>query len=164
MQPFPPTIIFRHKRENLKKCSLRGLEGREDLRFFTYPTDLLPLVDGYILLTLDAPPLSIEDAGAGLLLIDATWRLAGKMIQWVDRQAPQLARRSLPTGHYTAYPRRQLDCPDPERGLASVEALFLAHQQLGRDCRGLLDNYHWREQFLQMAKVQLERVNCSFLA
>lgn len=159
MQPFPPTIIFRHKRENLKKCSLRGLEKREDLRFFTYPKDPLPPLKGYILLTLDAPALSVEDAAAGLLLIDATWRLAEKMVQWVNNQVPQLPKRSLPVGYYTAYPRRQLDCPDPGKGLASVEALFLAYRQLGRECRDLLDNYHWREQFLHACTVP----NCSFL-
>jgi len=56
--------------------------------------------------------------------------------------------RSLPIDLKTAYPRRQEDCQDPERGLASVEALFAAYTILGRDTTGLLDFYYWKEDFL----------------
>jgi pre-rRNA-processing protein TSR3 len=56
--------------------------------------------------------------------------------------------RSLPSHYKTAYPRRQLDCPDPERGLASIEALYAAYSILGRSTDGLLDRYHWKEEFL----------------
>src|SRR5579863_2364045 len=145
MLHFPPTIILRHKRENLKKCSLKGLEQRKDMVFLTYPTSPLPDLTRYCVLTLDAPLLSIEDAHLGLFLIDGTWRYAEKMAKSVPEP---FIRRSLPSHFRTAYPRRQLDCPDPERGLASVEALYLAYSILGRNTEGLLDNYHWKEQFL----------------
>src|ERR1700722_16657725 len=113
---FPPTIIFRHRRENLKKCSLRGLEGREDLLFFTYPSNQLPPVSNYILLTMDGPPLSEKDGSSGLLLLDGTWRYAERM----QRQlSSPLIERSIPQGFQTAYPRRQDDCKDPTKGLAS---------------------------------------------
>ena len=39
---------------------------------------------------------------------------------------------------------------DPENGLASVEALFLAYQMLGRPTEGLLDHYRWAEEFLRL--------------
>ena len=71
---FPPTIILRHKRENLKKCSLRGLEERPDFQFLTYPLSKLPNLDQYCILSLDAPELSIADAERGIFLIDGTWR------------------------------------------------------------------------------------------
>jgi len=102
----------------------------------------------YLLLTIDAPPFSDADRSCGLLLIDATWRLAEKMIQWAEGEQPLFVRRSLPLHYRTAYPRRQLDCPDPSRGLASIEALFLSYQLLGRNTEGLLDNYYWRDSFL----------------
>jgi pre-rRNA-processing protein TSR3 len=60
-----------------------------------------------------------------------------------------LPRRSLPKGFQTAYPRRQLDCPDPSQGLASIEALYIAFFLLGRECDFLLDGYYWKELFLQ---------------
>ena len=119
----PPTVILRHRRENLKKCSLRGLETRSDLLFYTYPVDPMPDLSGYLLLKVGARPLSEEDAERGLFLIDGTWRLALVM----EKQLPwKLEARSLPPGFRTAYPRRQTECPDPEAGLASVEALYLA--------------------------------------
>ncbi|MBS0616137.1 MAG: hypothetical protein JSR58_06265 [Verrucomicrobia bacterium] len=142
---FPPTIILRHRRENLKKCSLSGLETREDMRFYTYPKDSLPDVAGYVLLTMDAPVLTPADAGRGLLLIDGTWRYAAQM----RRVVPEgIIERSLPSQYRTAYPRRQEDCPDPEKGLASIEALYVAYHILGRSTEGLLDCYFWKNGFL----------------
>jgi pre-rRNA-processing protein TSR3 len=145
---FPPTIILRHRKENLKKCSLRGLEERPDFQFFTYPNDKLPDLLGYFLLTLNAPVLEESDRNLGIFLIDGTWNYAGVM----ERQLPKphrFERRSLPTYFLTAYPRRQEDCADPARGLASVEALYLVYLRLGRNTEGLLDRYYWREEFVK---------------
>lgn len=138
------TTIIRHRRENLKKCSLRGLENRDDLRFYTYPIDPLPDLSGYLILKVGAPLLTEDDHKRGLLLIDATWRLA-KMI---EQQLPTLDARSLPSHYRTAYPRKQTDCPDPATGLASVEALYLAHRILGKADIALLDLYYWKDRFL----------------
>ncbi len=146
MFSFPPTIILRHRKENLKKCSLRGLESRSDFRFFTYPKETLPDLSNYFLLSFDGPLLTEADRDLGVFLIDGTWKYAAVM----GRQLPELPKRSLP-GHFkTAYPRRQDDCPEPTRGLASIEALFIAYQILGRPTEGLLDHYFWREKFLGM--------------
>jgi len=147
MQQHPITLIQRHRKENLKKCSLRGLETREDLQFYTYPKHKLPSLSSYIVLALDAPPLSENDAQHGLFLIDGTWKYADLMYRQLE--TPHLfTTRSLPIDLKTAYPRRQEDCQDPERGLASVEALFAAYTILGRDTTGLLDFYYWKEDFL----------------
>lgn len=148
MQLFPPTVILRHKRENLKKCSLRGLEKREDMRFYTYPTDTLPDLSSYVLLGMDAPVLSKEST-KGIFLIDATWRYAEVMLKRFKEPYPFIIR-SLPSSFQTAYPRRQEDCPDPAKGLASIEALYLAYVILGRDPAELLDHYHWKEKFLEL--------------
>jgi pre-rRNA-processing protein TSR3 len=148
MFDFPPTIIFRHRRENLKKCSLSGLEKKEGLLFFTYPKDPLPLVSDYILLQIDAPPLSKSDDHLGLFLIDGTWRLAEKITRQLPKESTFLTR-SFPSHFKTAYPRRQEDCPLPERGLASVEALFIAYHLMGRNTEGILNHYFWKEEFLK---------------
>lgn len=148
MQMFPPTIILRHRKENLKKCSLRGLEGREDFIFHTYPVHTLPDISDYIMLSLDAPPLTAGDADRGLFILDGTWRYADRMYEntpGLDR----LTKRSLPGAFRTAYPRVQEDCPDPRRGLASIEAIYIAYCILGRDPKGLLDNYYWKDDFLR---------------
>ena len=142
-----PTVILRHNRENLKKWSLSGLEKNPDYRFFTYPKDSLPDFSSYLLLKVGAPPLTKEDADRGLFLIDGTWRLALVM----EKQLPfTMEARSLPNHFRTAYPRRQTECPDPETGLSSLEALYIANVILGRPVAGLLDGYYWKETFLQL--------------
>lgn len=148
MQSFPPTIVLRHQRENLKKCSLRGLEARSDFLFFTYPKSELPDLSHYILLALDGSPLTFSDCDRGIFLLDATWRYAEKMSQFVNSQAI-VERRSIPKGFRTAYPRCQNDCPNPSEGLSSIEALYIAFRILGRESDYLLDNYYWKEEFLQ---------------
>jgi pre-rRNA-processing protein TSR3 len=144
------TFILRHNRENLKKCSLRGLESRSDLKFFSYPNPCLPDFSQHILLQVGAPLLSEKDANSPLLLIDGTWRLTEIM----TKQLPsKIEKRSLPSHYRTAYPRRQTHCPDPERGLASVEALYIAHFLLGRKTEGLLDFYHWKNRFFEINQI-----------
>ena len=97
---------------------------------------------------MDAPVLSKEESGKGIFLIDATWRYATQMLKQIPTPYPFIIR-SLPPNFETAYPRRQDDCPDPSKGLASIEALYLAYVILGRDPTGLLDLYHWKEEFLE---------------
>lgn len=145
MQSFPPTIIWRHRKENLKKCSLRGLESHNDFQFFTYP-GATPDLCNYIVLDILAPPIEKKDAEYGLFIVDATWRYAEKMMKNVNLEGT--IRRSIPDCYRTAYPRRQDDCPSPDRGLASIEAIYIAYHTLGRNTEGLLDNYHWKDHFL----------------
>lgn len=149
MSSFPPTFVIRHRLENLNKCSLRGLENRSDFIFWQYPYKELPSLNEYIILTLDAPILEPTDSNHGLLLIDATWRYAAKMIKPLLNQS-HFHYRSLPSHFQTAYPRYQTDCPDPKRGLASIEALYAAYHILNRDTAGLLDFYYWKDQFLNL--------------
>jgi pre-rRNA-processing protein TSR3 len=144
------TAIIRHRRENLKKCSLSGLEKREGLLFYTYPTDPLPDFSGFLLLKVGAPPLTSQDAGRNLLLIDGTWALALA----IEKQLPpSMEARSLPAHFKTAYPRRQTHCPDPEAGLSSLEALYLSHKILGRPYSDLLELYYWKSRFLELNKL-----------
>lgn len=146
MASFLPTLILRHRKENLKKCSLQGLESRDDFHFLTYPFDPLPCMKKYILLTIDAPTLSENDRPYGLFLIDGTWKHAEVM----ERQAPPMMRRSLPSEIRTSYPRKQTGCINPDQGLASIEALYIAFLLTGRNPKGLLDHYYWKDEFLKI--------------
>jgi len=143
------TIIYRHRKENKKKCTLSSLEDREDLLFLTYPKDPLPDLSSYIVLKMESPPLTIKDQGRSLLLIDGTWRYSEKMLEALPNKE-SLTYRSLPNKYFTAYPRKQTDCLDPKRGLASVEALYLAYMILGYPKENLLDHYYWKEEFLKL--------------
>jgi pre-rRNA-processing protein TSR3 len=140
-----PTTVIRHAKERLSKCSLRFLHGRPDVTFLRASPGFAFDAAGFTLLAVDAAPLSPADAGRPLLLLDSTWR-------WLPQLAACLrgepARRSIPAGIRTAYPRRSRLWDDPEAGLASVEALYVARRILGDDDPSLLAGYHWREQFL----------------
>ena len=140
----PPTVIVRHPRENPRKCSVWPLRGRADLVFLNYPVPQRPNLAGYVRLAADGPELSLADAVAGVLLLDGSWRRAAAMI----RDFADVAPRSL-HGWQTAYPRVSKLGTDPDNGLASVEALYIAHHILGRPTEGLLEHYRWREEFLR---------------
>jgi pre-rRNA-processing protein TSR3 len=140
----PPTIIVRHPKENPKKCSILPLKDRADIHIFTYPAAGLPPLDDYVRLAADGPELSAADAEAGVLLLDGSWRWAGKMTGSFET----VPARSL-SGWKTAYPRVSKLGTDPVNGLSSIEALFIAYHLLGRPTAGLLDHYRWAEQFLK---------------
>jgi pre-rRNA-processing protein TSR3 len=144
-QPFPPTVIVRHSHENPRKCSVLPLRGREDVLFLNHPVRQRPPLEGYVRLSADGPSLTAEDAAKGLLLLDGSWRWAAAM----TRDFADVEPRSL-SGWRTAYPRISKLGTDPDNGLASIEALFLAYHILGRTTDGLLDHYRWAAEFLEV--------------
>ncbi len=151
------TIVIRHAKENKKKCSLTPLEGRSDCTFYTYPQNVssIPDLSGTILLDFDGPELSAADMDfSHIVVLDGTWRYAKAMRQNI----PQLNKcqvRRIPSGFVTAYPRQQTECSDPEAGLASLEAIYVAYRILGADTTGLLDAYYWKDLFMQKNHLKL---------
>ena len=144
--PYPITVIVRHQAENRKKCSVWPLRDREDILFLPYPlTKPRPDLSGYIRLAAEGPELSGADHGQGILLLDGSWRWAASM----TREFEDIPPRSLSMWK-TAYPRVSRLGTDPDNGLASVEALFLAYQIMGYDTTGLLKHYLWADRFLQL--------------
>lgn len=140
-----PTTVIRHPKERISKCSLRFLHDRPEMTFLRGKPDLRFDATGYILLAVDAPPLSAADRGHPLLLLDSTWRWLPQIESCVVGDP---IRRSIPGDLRTAYPRVSKVFDDPHGGLASIEALYVARRILGDDDESLLDGYHWRHQFL----------------
>lgn len=138
----PPTVIVFHPRERRAKCSVRPLRGRPDIAFCNYPRMPYEL-DGYVRLGLGGPLLSTADAACGLLVLDGTWRHVAPM----ERAHAAIPIRSLPP-LITAYPRTSKVRTDPDGGLATIEAIYAAYRLLGRDTAGLLDHYHWADEFV----------------
>ena len=141
------TTVIRHLKERISKCSLRFLHDRPEMTFLRGKPDLRFDATGFLLLAVDAPPLSIDDAGKPLLLLDSTWRW---LAQLQDCVIGEPLPRSIPGGLRTAYPRVSKVFDDPAGGLASIEALYVARKVLGDDDPALLDGYHWKEDFLQI--------------
>ena len=139
----PPTVIVVHPRERRSKCSVEPLRDRDGFVFCTFPHPVPIDLTGYVRLGIGGPVLSDADADRGLLLLDGTWRLAARMEPFYQH----IEVRSLPVVQ-TAYPRKSEVYADPSEGLATIEALYAALRLLNRDTTGLLDSFHWREQFL----------------
>lgn len=151
-------LVIQDYKENRAKCSLTPLEGDEALTFvrLAHPSrpSVRPRLDDGVLLHVDGPPLERADAalleGGPLVLIDCTWARVPVVLRRVEiPSGSRLARRSLPSGFVTAYPRRSKLFEDPEVGLASVEALFAATVVLGQPRLELLESYRWAKPFLE---------------
>ena len=141
-----PVVVIRHPKERISKCSLRTLHDRPEITFYRAHKTFTFDATGHVLLAVDAPTLSPADAGCPLLLLDSTWRLLPSVQSHVTGE-PIL--RSIPEElAHTCYPRASRFGDDPTRGLASVEALYLAKRLLGEDDPSLLDGYHWKDEFL----------------
>ena len=141
----PHVLIYRHYKERKSKCSLQPFVGHEGFAFRTWRPDMEIHAPGHILLEIDAPPLSSADAPHSLLILDSTWRLLPRMRACV---MGEVLPRSLPRDLETAYPRQSKLEEDPVRGLASIEALYVALRLMGHRQDDLLDQYHWRKAFL----------------
>lgn len=140
------TTILRHPKERLSKCSLEPLRGQEGYVFHKAKPGLTVDVSGKIVLAVGAPPLSTEDAGRELVLLDSTWRLLPDLEKCLVGEP---IYRCIPGGFETAYPRVSKIGDNPDGGLASVEALYVAIRLLGEDRPKMLNDYHWKEAFLE---------------
>ncbi len=140
----PPTIIVVHPKERKSKCTVQPLRRRDDFLFWKFPRKEPEKLTGYVRLGMGGPQISEADAGSGLLVLDGTWRLAEKM----EPAYEELPVRSLPVWE-TAYPRVSKQFDDPDVGLATIEAIFIAYHLMGYDTQGLLDEYYWAEEFLK---------------
>lgn len=138
--------VIRHHKERISKCSLRFLHDRPEFTFLRGKPGYEFDATDFILLHVDGEALTEADRGHPLLLLDSTWRWLPQLEAGV-RGKPLL--RSIPGGVCTAYPRKSRLFEDPEAGLASIEALYLALKLLGDDDPSLLDGYHWKDEFLR---------------
>lgn len=143
------TTVIRHPKERISKCSLRFLHDRPEMTFLRGKPDLRFDATGFILLAVDAPPLSLADQGHPLLLLDSTWRWLPQLNACVTGEP---IKRSIPGELRTAYPRVSKTFEDPAGGLASIEALYVARKLLGDEDPELLHGYHWQDEFLAIVK------------
>lgn len=145
-------LIVHDPREPSKKCSVTPLRGMAGVRFMPLRGNKRVDAGRRIWLHPDGDELTPADRGIGILLIDCTWRRVASLARRIDGE---LLPRRLPR-LVTAYPRRSKLVPDPEHGLASVEALYAATAVLGDPRPELLAGYRWASEFLA-ANPDLER-------
>ena len=90
----PDVLILRDPRESVQKCSLTPLRGREDVEFLKYDPNRRYDAAGRILLHHEGEPLSEADAGAGLFLVDSSWRRLPKLLDRVDGEPVRRSGRA----------------------------------------------------------------------
>lgn len=147
----PPFTIIEHPREKKHKCTIAILRGRDGLDFLDAPdVEGRPWGDALLLHAGADRLLSPADAGRRLVLVDASWRWAERVVKKIP--AP---RRRLPP-FVTAYPRSSKLFRDPPGGLASAEALFGACLVFGVRDEALLDGYRWKDAFLADNRALIE--------
>ena len=137
-------LIVHDVREPAKKCSITPLRGLPGVRFAPAPGGARIDAGRRIWLHPDGDELSPDDREIGVLLIDCIWRRVPTLAKRIEGE---LLPRRLPN-LVTAYPRRSKLVPDPEHGLASVEALYAVTALLGRPQPAFLRNYRWAGDFL----------------
>ena len=144
---YPPTIIVVHPKERRSKCTVEPLRTQEhyadEFHFWTWPHQGTESLDNYIRLGIGGELLSENDREKGLLVLDGTWKLTEPM----ERDYQDIPLRSLPCWQ-TAYPRTSKIYLDPQSGLATIEAIYVAYTLLHRPTDHLLDDYYWKEEFL----------------
>jgi pre-rRNA-processing protein TSR3 len=142
-------LIVRDPRESAAKCSLTPLRGRPGITFVSYHPERRVAAGRRIRLDPDGASLTEADRGVPLLVVDCAWRRVKSVLATIDGE---LVPRRLPPFE-TAYPRRSKLFEDPERGLASVEALYAALHLLGEPRPELLEGYRWAARFLALNPV-----------
>jgi pre-rRNA-processing protein TSR3 len=148
---YPETIIVRHKKERIQKCSVQPLTKKSGFKFISFPNERAEnLSQPYVRLATDGENLSKEDAESGLLILDCNWRYIPDM----EKDYNDVPSRTLPL-FQTAYPRVAKDNTDPDQGLATIEAIYIAYCILGRDTDGLFEDYYFGDMFLKQNREKL---------
>jgi rRNA small subunit aminocarboxypropyltransferase len=159
-------LIVRDGRESARKCSLTALRSRPEIRpglspeiqFRSWVRERPLEVGDCTLLHPEGERLSRADLGRPLLLVDSSWRHLAQVLR--DLRGT-LAARSIPEGFVTAYPRRSRVFADPESGLASLEALYVALAILAAPRPDLLEGYRFAPEFLERNAERLAALGCA---
>lgn len=153
-------IIITRDEKIEKKCTLYPLRGRPDFDFRTLQNPGEFRLDS-ILLFPDGEPLTAELVNEikkqispysskqywlNIVLIDTRWKKTKGILDLL----PRLRKVSL-IGYVTGALRK---APPPQGGLASCEALYLASLVFGKPDPTLLDNYHFKDRFFRLNKLE----------
>ncbi len=87
--------------------------------------------------------------------VDCRWQRLGPIIGHIAGPLPDLV--AIPADFKTAYPRINKKNLDPDQGLATIEALFIAGAFLGCWDETLLSRYHFADEFLRCNREAFQR-------
>jgi pre-rRNA-processing protein TSR3 len=148
----PRFEVLVDRTERLGKCTILPLNAHPAVDIVRFPRgQKLPPLAGALLLhpagaPLDELPRGAYGAAPVLSVIDCRWKRLPSIVRAITAPLPRLAR--IPDGFVTAYPRRNKKDLDPDAGLATIEAVFIAGAFLGRWDETLLAHYVFAAAFL----------------
>ncbi|MEN9835434.1 MAG: hypothetical protein RL011_1627 [Pseudomonadota bacterium] len=143
--------------ERINKCTILPLADHPDMEIVRYHRGRpIPALLGDMLLhpdgvSLDALATEQRHEVKVLSAIDCTWKRLDSVLRLVDQPLPRLVR--IPPGFVTAYPRRNKQNRDPEVGLATIEAVFIAAAFLGHWDESLFGRYAFGQAFLDLNRL-----------
>ncbi|MFN0206433.1 MAG: ribosome biogenesis domain-containing protein [Planctomycetota bacterium] len=145
--PPVPVLIIRDARESPRKCTIAALRGLPNITIRGWQRDTPIDISGTTFLHPGGDALTLADADRPLLIVDSSWH---HLAQIMNDLTGRHVKRSIPAGFVSAYPRKSRIYQDPQSGLASVEALYIALTILGGRRDDILEPYHFRNQFLEL--------------
>lgn len=162
--------IILDSQETANKCTIAPLIHRPDFHVFRVrgATTLGPLHAPILLhhqgqcLTKIRDSLQGDLANGlgstiqGIASIDCVWRRLDPLIHRITGKIPQFAR--IPDGFETAYPRRSSKNTDPDGGLATIEAIFVASAILGNWDSTLFSEYYFGRKFIALNALRFQEL------
>ena len=152
MRNFSYEILVDHG-ETTNKCTILPLAYRPDFKISRYKGPGVHSLAAPILLHPDGVLLNevgsdvLRDA-SGIAAVDCIWRRLQPIVNGMVEISPLLVR--IPSGFETAYPRKSKISGDPDGGLATIEALFIAAAFCGVWDESLLCEYWFGRSFLEL--------------
>jgi pre-rRNA-processing protein TSR3 len=145
-------VILDHG-ESPNRCTIAPLADRADFRLiyvrgsgerpqgpFASPILLHP--DGECLTRVAQTEVT------GIATIDCVWKRLPPLLARLAGPVPRPVR--IPAGFETAYPRRNKHGLDPDGGLATIEAIFIAAALAGHWDETLLARYYFGRRFIEL--------------
>ncbi len=148
-------IIIDHD-ETPNKCTITPLADRKDFKLFpVFGEGGIGPLSAPLLLHHEGECLtkvrSSFDSVDAIACVDCVWRKLPRIIRkirWTNETEP--IRVKIPEGFKTVYPRVGLPNSDPDGGLATIEAIFVASALLGHWDATLLSKYYFGRKFVEV--------------
>ena len=139
--------------ESANKCTIAPLSYREDFNLLRVKGNSVigPLVSTVLLHHEGDSYENIQrhrSEISGIACIDCIWRRLNPILAKVQGPLPRLMK--IPDGFKTAYPRKSELDHDPEGGLATIEAIFIAAALFGKWDVTLLHEYYFGKEFIDL--------------
>jgi ribosome biogenesis protein Tsr3 len=128
---------------------VQRVRGEAQLSALRAPILLHP--DGECLTKIREEPGVLATLSA-LAFVDSTWSRLPILLKRIPGPLPRFAR--IPPGFVTAYPRHSKYKSEPEGGLATIEAIFIAAALLGKWDLSLFSRFHFAGEFLRLNRAR----------